>query len=62
MKWLGIAEGVLLALLFIIGSWADRAAIIAAILNFLLFFGSELINRAKGIYRDYKWRNNNYRY
>ena len=62
VKWLGIAEGVLLALLFIIGSWADRAAIIAAILNFLLFFGSELINRTKGIYRDYKWRNNNYRY
>lgn len=61
VKWLGIAEGVLLLLLFIIGGWATRAAIIAAITNFLLFFGYDLINRIKRAYRDYQWRKNNYR-
>lgn len=62
VKWIGIAEGVLLLLLFILGSWADRAAILAAILNFLLFFGYDLINRIKRSYQDYKWRKQNYRY
>ena len=62
VKWIGIAEGVLLLLLFILGSWADRAAILAAILNFLLFFGYDLINKIKRAYQDYKWRKNNYRY
>ncbi|MBR2473957.1 MAG: hypothetical protein IKB51_02885 [Clostridia bacterium] len=62
VKWIGIAEGALLLLLFILGSWADRAAILAAILNFLLFFGYDLINRIKRAYQDYKWRKNNYRY
>lgn len=62
VKWIGIAEGVLLLLLFVLGSWADRAAILAAILNFLLFFGYDLINRIKRSYQDYKWRKQNYRY
>ena len=59
-KYASIA-GVLLLLLFIIGGWATRAAIIAATANFLLFFGYDLINRIKRTYRDYQWRKNNYR-
>ena len=62
VKWIGIAEGALMLLLFVIGSWADRAAILAAMLNFMLFFGYDLINRIKRAYQDYKWRKNNYRY
>ena len=61
VKWIGIAEGVLLLLMFIVGDWATRAAIIAAIINYLLFFGYELISRIKRAYEDYKWRKNGYR-
>lgn len=53
VKWIGIAEGALLILMFAIGSWGARAAIIAAILNFLLFFGYDLWHRIK------RWINNN---
>ena len=62
VKWIGIAEGVLLFAMFVFGSWADRAAILVAILNFLLFFGHDLLNKIKRAYQDYKWRKNNYRY
>lgn len=64
VKWIGIFEGVLLLLMFILGNWATKAAIIAAIANFLLFFGYDLINRLKFAYKDWKWRRdnrNNYR-
>ena len=37
-KWFGILDGVLLGYSFFVGGTADRVAIIAAMLNFLLFF------------------------
>ena len=64
VKWIGIVEGAFLLLFFIFGDWATKAAILAAIANFLLFFGYDLINRLKFAYRDRKWRHdnrNNYR-
>lgn len=61
VKWIGIVEGALLAMMFITGSWATRAAIIAAVLNYLLFFGYDLFSRIKRAYEDYKWRKNGYR-
>ena len=64
VKWIGIVEGAFLLLFFIFGDWATKAAILAAIANFLLFFGYDLINRLKFAYRDWKWRHdnrNNYR-
>lgn len=56
VKWLGIFEGVLLVLMFFLGGIVTRAALIIAFLNFLLFFGNDLINVIKRKYREYKWR------
>ena len=62
VKWIGIAEGVLLLLMFVLYGWADRAAIIAALLNFLLFFGQDLFKRIRRSVREYRSRNNYNRY
>ena len=59
VKWIGIAEGVMLLFLFIVGNWYIRAAILAALANYLLFCGYDLINKIKRAYAEYKWRKNN---
>lgn len=56
VKWLGIFEGVSLIILFIFSGIVTRAAIIVALLNFLLFFGRDLINKIRRAYREYKWK------
>ena len=38
IKWLGILYGVLIIVEFINTSWAGRVAIIASLLNFIIFF------------------------
>ena len=43
LKWLGLLEGALLGWLFIIGSMADRVALIFSLLNFLLFFWAQAL-------------------
>lgn len=69
VKWLGIIEGI--SLLFGIGwslfigillrDFSMFAAIVVAILNYVLFFGRELIKRVKRAYDDYKWRRDYYK-
>jgi membrane associated rhomboid family serine protease len=59
VKWLGIVEAVALLALFIFGYWAIRAAIIAALANYLLFCSYDLINHIKHAIESYKWRKNN---
>ena len=61
VKWLGMFEGALLFIMFIFGSWADRAANIAAIANYLIFFGPRLWYDTKRWYTEYKYRKNYYR-
>jgi len=39
VKWLGILAAVGIAFAFAIGAWGTRASIIAALLNYILFFG-----------------------
>lgn len=39
-KWLGIIDAVWMAFMLIVGRWADRVAIIASFMNFLIFFFS----------------------
>ncbi len=56
VKWLGIFEGAMILILFIFSGAVNRAAIIAALLNFLLFFGRDLVNKIKCAYREYKWK------
>ncbi len=60
IKWLGIIDGVMLLIMFILGSWIDRAAILVAIMNFLLFFGFRLWYNIKRWYTEYKYRKNYY--
>ncbi len=60
IKWLGLIDGALILFSFIIGSWADRAAILAAIASFLLFFGPRLWYNVKRRYTEYKYRKNSY--
>ncbi len=57
VKWLGIVEGVLLLYLFVTGTMFDRIAIVAALINYLIFFGPHLIRLCKRMYQEYKWRN-----
>ncbi len=56
VKWLGLIEGILLILVFIFGNIIVRAALIVCFLNFLLFFGNDLIRMIKQKYQEYKWR------
>lgn len=60
VKWLGILEGVLLVITFFLSNIVNKVAILVAILNFLLFFGRDLIRAIKNTYREFKWRNGNY--
>ncbi len=56
VKWLGIIDGVLLLYLFVIGTPFDRVAIVAAMLNYLLFFGPHLIRLIKRKNQERKWK------
>lgn len=63
VKWIGIVEGVFIGYILILSiitrQWETVAAIIAALINFIIFFGYDLINRLKRAYENYKWRKNN---
>ena len=58
IKWLGIIDGVMLIIMFLLGNWINRAAILVAIMNFLLFFGYRLWYNIKRWYTEYKYRKN----
>ena len=47
IKWLAIADGVLFLFSFLFSGWSDRLALLAAVFNFLLFFGGDVIRWAK---------------
>lgn len=63
VKWLGLAEAALLlfslvtSIIFL--DLVTIAMIIAAIVNYFIFFGNNLINNTKRAYREYKWRRGN---
>lgn len=46
-KYLAIIDAVMFVIMFIFGTWPVRAAIIASLLNLLLFFGDDLIRKIK---------------
>ena len=62
IKWLGLLDGALLLFSFVMGSWLVRAAILAAMASFLLFFGPRLWYNVKRWYTEYKYRKNNNNY
>ncbi len=51
VKWLALLTWILYILQFCVGTWLDKALIVAAIANFLLFFHRELLQRVRGGHR-----------
>jgi membrane associated rhomboid family serine protease len=58
VKYLAYLDAALLLLAFITGGWAQKAAILASLLNLLLFFGDNFINWVKDWKRYGKNRRN----
>lgn len=57
IKWLALVDLVFFILMFIMGGWADRAAIIAAMANFILFFYEDFFKFTKNqIYYFKHWK------
>lgn len=47
IKWMAWISAVFLLLTFLVGSWAHRAAIIVALVNYWIFFGRDIVNEAQ---------------
>lgn len=47
VKWVALVTWLLYAYAFIVGDWAERLLILAAITNFLVFFGRDLYAKAR---------------
>ena len=60
MKYLAYVDWALFALQLIFGDWATRAAIIASLVNFFLFFGGDLLRFVKNE-RKYGAQRRNFR-
>ena len=56
MKYLALLDAVSFIVMFILGSWSTRLAIIVALINLFIFFGPNFIDRIKGLYRSYQWK------
>jgi membrane associated rhomboid family serine protease len=56
MKYLGWLDAIFLAISFLSGSLSDKLAIIAALINFVLFFGKDIIYFLKNNKQTYKRR------
>ena len=56
MKYLALLDAVSFIIMFILGSWSTRLAIIMALINLFIFFGPNFIDRVKSVYRRYQWK------
>lgn len=58
IKWLALADGVLLLVSFIRGSWAVRLSLVLSLAPYLLFFGGQAYNNLRADIRRirYHWR------
>lgn len=56
VKYLALIDAAGLAVSFVMGTASTRIALVMALLNVLLFFGGNLIQRIKSAYRRYKWK------
>ncbi|MBQ9117037.1 MAG: hypothetical protein IJY04_08425 [Clostridia bacterium] len=61
IKWLAWLDAAYFILMFLISGWAVKAAIVAAFLNFLLFFYEDFFRRARLFFMDMKFRFRNRR-
>ncbi len=60
VKYLGMLDGALLLILLILSSLPGKVAIIASVLNFILFFGKDFIQRIKAFIRKKKYQKQNH--
>ena len=56
MKWLAIINAAFYVYAFLIGSWAERIALLFSILNIILFFGGDIINLVSNSIAQWKRR------
>ena len=56
VKYLAWIDAAGLLLSFVMGTMHTRIALAMALLNLLLFFGGDMIQRIKSAYRRYKWK------
>ena len=56
MKYLAMLAAIGFIVMFVMGHWPTRLAIIVALINLFIFFGPNFIDRIKGIYRRYQWK------
>lgn len=56
IKWLALLDAAMFLFGFIFGSWPERAAILASLLNFLIFFGPSFCRSLRDRYDTYKRR------
>ena len=56
IKWLAIVDAAFFLLSFILGTWSIRAAILASLLNFFLFFGPSFFRGLRNTIQDRRRR------
>lgn len=56
VKYLALIDAAGLLVSFVMGNASTRIALAMALVNVLLFFGGNLIQRAQSAYRRYKWK------
>ncbi len=56
IKWLAYLDAALFAYQFLLGGWRTRAAIIASLINFLIFFGPSVLRQMRDNLRYRKQR------
>ena len=56
IKWLAYLDAALFAYQFLLGTWQTRAAILASLLNFLIFFGPNVLRQIRDNLRYRKQR------
>lgn len=58
IKWLALADAVMLLLMFLTGTWADRLALAMSMANLALFFWRDGYQTIHNAYRRYQWKKN----
>ncbi len=48
MKWLALIQWLTYGMTFLVGTWQARVAVVAAVLNFLVFLGPDIVARLRG--------------
>ena len=56
IKWLAILDAVMFLVNFIVGTWPTRAAILASLLNFFLFFGPSFFRSIRDMIKTHRRR------